>query len=35
MVTDTQLALFANFMGTMIFVFIVSYHYLIAYKDEK
>lgn len=34
MITDIQLGIFANFLGTLIFILIVSYHYMIAYKRE-
>jgi hypothetical protein len=35
MIEDHTLALFANLMGTTVFVLIVAYHYIIAYKADK
>jgi hypothetical protein len=35
MIEDHQLALFANLMGTTVFVLIVAYHYIVAYRSDK
>ncbi len=35
MITDTQLATFVNLVGVSIFLLIVGYHYVVAYKREK
>ena len=35
MITDIQLALFVNFAGTIIVLLLLSYHYVVAYKDEE
>jgi len=33
MITDDQLAVFANALGVTIFVLIVTYHYVTAHSD--
>jgi len=33
MISDIQLALFVNFAGTLIVILLVTYHYVIAFKE--
>ena len=35
MISDVQLALFANILGVMVFVLVVLYHYVAANNPKK